>query len=49
MARAIVTLAEAPEQARQLGQRLREKVLERHPAEQGVSVLLNLFTKLLNP
>ena len=46
MAQAIVALANDPVKTKQLGNRLREKILERHPAEQGVAVLLALFSKL---
>ena len=42
----VVALANDPVKTKQLGNRLREKILERHPAEQGVAVLLSLFTKL---
>lgn len=48
MAQAIVTLANDPVKMKQLGTRLREKILDRHPAEQGVAVLLSLFDKLLS-
>jgi len=47
MAQAIVTLANNPDQAKQLGNRLREKILDRHPAEQGVAVLMKLFSDLV--
>lgn len=48
MAQTIVTLAGDPDQVKQLGARLREKILDRHPAEQGVAVLLTLFDKLMS-
>lgn len=48
MAQAIVTLANDPVKIGQLGNRLREKILDRHPAEQGVAVLLKLMSDLVN-
>jgi glycosyltransferase involved in cell wall biosynthesis len=47
MARAIVTLANDPVKTKQLGSRLREKILERHPAEQGIKVLVKLMSGLV--
>lgn len=43
MAQAVVQLANNPAETQKLGSRLREKILERHPAEQGVAVLMNLI------
>jgi glycosyltransferase involved in cell wall biosynthesis len=48
MAQAIVTLTNDPVKTKQLGDRLREKILDRHPAEQGVAALMALFSKLLS-
>jgi len=47
MAQAVVALANDPIRTKQLGVRLREKILDRHPAEQGVAVLLELLGKLV--
>lgn len=47
MAQAIVQLANDPALTKQLGSRLREKILERHPAEQGISGFLSLMNSLL--
>ncbi len=46
MAGAIEALANDPARTRQLGTRLREKILERHPAKQGVATLLELLKRL---
>ncbi len=44
MTGAILTLAADPTRRETLGQRLRQKVLTRHPAEQSVGVLMNLLS-----
>lgn len=46
MAQAIMTLANDPVKTKQLGTRLREKILDRHPAEQGVAVFIKLISEL---
>ncbi|WP_354004158.1 glycosyltransferase family 4 protein [Spirosoma liriopis] len=41
-----VTLLNNPEQRRQMGKRLSEKILERHPAQQSIETLVTLFHQL---
>jgi glycosyltransferase involved in cell wall biosynthesis len=47
MADSIAWLADDPVARQQRGQRLCQKVLERHPAEQSVEILLKLMSELV--
>ncbi|WP_077919923.1 glycosyltransferase family 4 protein [Spirosoma sp. 209] len=42
----VIDLLDQPEQRRQMGQRLGQKILDRHPAQQSVATLVTLFDKL---
>ena len=42
----IIELLQNPDLRRQMGQRLGQKILERHPAKQSVDTLIKLFNQL---
>lgn len=45
----VVELLRQPELRQQMGQRLSEKILQRHPAQQSVETLVTLFHQLTRP